>query len=338
MRAIARSKFRDCPPPAGSPRFARGTERSAWGCPAARGEPICTPAWFALRAGETESAPAWFPLLAGGTLRRGFSFIRAVGRIGTGAKPAHCALCTIFTLFLLFTLLLPAVAQETVPIPRVSVEVGAARTPQEVSTSLQILAILTLLSVAPSILLMMTAFTRIVIVLSFLKSALGTPNIPPTPVIIGLSLFLTFYVMAPTLDEINRTALQPYMRQQITFPQALERAEKPIRAFMLRQTYTEDLNLFIRLSKQPPPRTADDLPLTTLIPAFMLSELKTAFIIGFYIYIPFLVIDLIVASILLSMGMMMLPPVVVSLPAKLLVFTLANGWNVLAQALVQGFR
>ena len=255
-----------------------------------------------------------------------------------GAKPAHRALCTVFTLLLLFTPLLPAIAQETVPLPRVSVEVGTARTPQEVSTSLQILAILTLLSVAPSILLMMTAFTRIVIVLSFLKSALGTPNIPPTPVIIGLSLFLTFYVMAPTLDEINRTALQPYMRQQITFPQALERAEKPIRAFMLRQTYTEDLNLFIRLSKQPPPRTADDLPLTTLIPAFMLSELKTAFIIGFYIYIPFLVIDLIVASILLSMGMMMLPPVVVSMPAKLLVFTLANGWNVLAQALVQGFR
>jgi hypothetical protein len=245
MSAIARSKFTNCPPPLGSPRFARGTEHSAWGCPAARGEPICTPAWFALRAGETESAPAWFPLQAGGTLRRGFSFIRAVGRIGTGAKPAHCALCTIFTLFLLFTLLLPAVAQETVPIPRVSVEVGTARNPQEVSTSLQILAILTLLSVAPSILLMMTAFTRIVIVLSFLKSALGTPNIPPTPVIIGLSLFLTFYVMAPTLDEINRTALQPYMQQQITFPQALERAEKPIRAFMLRQTYTEDLNLFI---------------------------------------------------------------------------------------------
>jgi len=310
MRAIARSAFMNCPPPLGSPRFARGTE----------------------------SAPAWFPLLAGGTLRRGFSFIRALGRVGVGAKPAHRALCTVFTLLLLFTPLLPALAQETVPIPRVSVEVGTARNPQEVSTSLQILAILTLLSVAPSILLMMTAFTRIVIVLSFLKSALGTPNIPPTPVIIGLSLFLTFYVMAPTLDEINRTALQPYMQQQITFPQALERAEKPIRAFMLRQTYTEDLNLFIRLSKQPPPRTADDLPLTTLIPAFMLSELKTAFIIGFYIYIPFLVIDLIVASILLSMGMMMLPPVVVSMPAKLLVFTLANGWNVLAQALVQGFR
>lgn len=258
---------------------------------------------------------------------------------GQGSEGKLTHIRPLLTLLLFtFTLLLPAVAQETIPLPRVSVEVGTARNPQEVSTSLQILAILTLLSVAPSILLMMTAFTRIVIVLSFLKSALGTPNIPPTPVIIGLSLFLTFYVMAPTLDEINRTALQPYMQQQITFPQALERAEKPIRAFMLRQTYTEDLNLFIRLSKQPPPRTADALPMTVLIPAFMLSELKTAFIIGFYIYIPFLVIDLIVASILLSMGMMMLPPVVVSMPAKLLVFTLANGWTVLAQALVQGFR
>jgi len=241
-------------------------------------------------------------------------------------------------ILLLFLLPCALLAQETIPLPRVSVEVGTARNPQEVSTSLQILALLTLLSVAPSILLMMTAFTRIVIVLSFLKSALGTPNIPPTPVIIGLSLFLTFYVMAPTLDDINRNALQPYMKQEITFTQAMARAEKPIRAFMLRQTYTEDLNLFIRLSKQPPPRSADELPLSTLIPAFMLSELKTAFIIGFYIYIPFLIIDLVVASILLSMGMMMLPPVVVSMPAKLLVFTLANGWGVLAQSLVQGFR
>ncbi|MER3402115.1 MAG: flagellar biosynthetic protein FliP [Armatimonadota bacterium] len=229
-------------------------------------------------------------------------------------------------------------AQDGIPIPRVSVEVGNTRNPQEVSTSLQILALLTLLSVAPSILLMMTAFTRIVIVLSFLKSALGLPNIPPPPMMIGLSLFLTFYVMAPTLDEIHTTAYRPYMRQQISFEEALHRAQKPIRAFMLRQTYTADLNLLLRLRQLPPPRAPDELPMSVLIPAFMLSELKTAFLIGFYIYIPFLVIDLVVASILLSMGMMMLPPVVVSTPAKLLVFTLANGWSVLAQALVQGFR
>ncbi len=241
----------------------------------------------------------------------------------------------LFALLMAPTLLM---AQESVPAPRITIGIDTARNPQEVSTSLQILALLTLLSIAPSILLMMTAFTRIVIVLSFLKSALGTPNIPPTPVLIGLSLFLTFYVMAPTLDQINRDALQPYLRKQITFEQALTRAEQPIRAFMLRQTYTDDLNLFLRMRNQPAPRTPDEVPLTVLIPAFILSELKTAFLIGFYIYIPFLVIDLVVASILLSMGMMMLPPVVVSLPAKLLVFTLANGWSVLAQALVQGFR
>ncbi len=239
---------------------------------------------------------------------------------------------------LLMGLILPLMAQEAVPIPRVSIEVGTARNPQEVSTTLQILALLTLLSVAPSILLMMTAFTRIVIVLSFLKSALGTPTIPPTPVIIGLSLFLTFYVMSPTLDRIHNEAFKPYMEQRIGFEEAVKRAEKPLRDFMLRQTYTSDLNLFLRLRQQPIPRTPDEVPMSVLIPAFMLSELKTAFIIGFYIYIPFLIIDLVVASILLSMGMMMLPPVVVSTPAKLLVFTLANGWNVLAQALVQGFR
>jgi flagellar biosynthetic protein FliP len=243
-------------------------------------------------------------------------------------------------LWLTLCLLMPlaVLAQESLPVPRITVGVDSARNPQEVSTSLQILALLTLLSVAPSLLLMMTAFTRIVIVLSFLKSALGTPNIPPTPVLVGLSLFLTFYVMAPTLDRMNRDALQPYMKKQISFEQALERAEKPIREFMLRQTYTDDLNLFLRMRRQPPPRTPDEVPLTVLIPAFILSELKTAFLIGFYIYIPFLVIDLVVASILLTMGMMMLPPVVVSLPAKLLVFTLANGWGVLTQALVQGFR
>jgi len=231
-----------------------------------------------------------------------------------------------------------SLAQESLPVPRITVGVDTARNPQEVSTSLQILALLTLLSVAPSILLMMTAFTRIIIVLSFLKSALGTPNIPPTPVLVGLSLFLTFYVMAPTLEQMNREALQPYMKKQIRFEQALARAEKPIRQFMLRQTYTDDLNLFLRMRRQPVPRTPDEVPMTVLIPAFILSELKTAFIIGFYIYIPFLVIDLVVASILLSMGMMMLPPVVVSMPAKLLVFTLANGWSVLTQSLVQGFR
>lgn len=243
----------------------------------------------------------------------------------------------LLVLFVLMTGWASAQGTE-IPIPRLNIGVDAARNPQEVSTSLQIIALLTIMTLAPSILLMMTAFTRIVIVLSFLRTALGTPTIPPTPVLIGLSLFLTFYVMAPTLDEVNRTALQPYMKNQISFEAALSRAEKPVRAFMLRQTYTSDLNLFLRLRNQTPPRSPEEVPMLTLIPAFVISELKTAFTIGFYIFIPFLIIDLIVASTLLSMGMMMLPPVVVSTPAKLLIFTLANGWGVLANALITGFR
>ncbi|NUL82489.1 MAG: flagellar type III secretion system pore protein FliP [Armatimonadetes bacterium] len=231
-----------------------------------------------------------------------------------------------------------ATALAQTPIPRVSIGVDSAQNPQDVALTLQIVAFMTLLSLAPSLLMMMTGFTRIVIVLSFLRTAIGSPTTPPNPVLIGLSLFLTFYVMAPTLDDVNKNALQPYMNKEITFQVALERAQAPVRDFMLRQTYTQDLNLFISMQGKPPPEKPEDLSLLTLIPAFIVSELKTAFLIGFYIYIPFLIIDLVVASVLLGMGMMMLPPMVVSLPAKLLVFTLANGWSTLAQALVSGFR
>ncbi|MEO0250089.1 MAG: flagellar type III secretion system pore protein FliP, partial [candidate division WOR-3 bacterium] len=183
--------------------------------------------------------------------------------------------------------------QGTTPLPRITVGVEAARTPQEVALTLQILALLTLLSLAPSLLVMMTGFTRIVIVLSFFRSALGSPNIPPNPIIVGLSLFLTFYVMAPTLNQIQQEALQPYLKKQISFEEAIARAQKPIRTFMIRQTYTQDLNLFLNLRRQPPPKSPEEVPLLTLIPAFIISELKTAFLIGFYIYIPFLVIDLV---------------------------------------------
>lgn len=231
-----------------------------------------------------------------------------------------------------------ATALAQTPIPRVSIGVDSAQNPQDVALTLQIVAFMTLLSLAPSLLMMMTGFTRIVIVLSFLRTAIGSPTTPPNPVLIGLSLFLTFYVMAPTLDDVNKNALQPYMNKEIAFQVALERAQAPVRDFMLRQTYTQDLNLFISMQGKPPPEKPEDLSLLTLIPAFIVSELKTAFLIGFYIYIPFLIIDLVVASVLLGMGMMMLPPMVVSLPAKLLVFTLANGWSTLAQALVSGFR
>jgi flagellar biosynthetic protein FliP len=190
---------------------------------------------------------------------------------------------------------------------------------------------------APAILILTTAFSRIVIIFSFLRSALGTPTIPPNQVVIGLSLFLTFFVMGPTYKEINEKAVQPYMKKQIGWEQAVDRAQKPLRHFMLKNTYDTDLKLFLNLRKEKVDKP-DDVAFTTLVPAFIISELKTAFVIGFYIFVPFLIIDLIVASALMSMGMMMMPPVVVSLPAKLLVFVLANGWGTLVAAILTGYR
>lgn len=230
-----------------------------------------------------------------------------------------------------------AVAGPSLPIPRISLGVDSAQDPKQVSTSLQILALLTVLSVAPAIFILTTAFTRIVIILGFVRSALGTMNIPPTQVIVGLSLFLTFYVMGPTWNEMHRTGLKPYMEGKIDFDVALDRVQKPLKDFMLKNTYERDLKVFMDLRKEKP-RSRDEVNILSLIPAFIVSELKTAFIIGFYIFVPFIVIDLVVASALMSMGMMMLPPVVVSLPAKLLVFVLADGWSVLVQAILSGFR
>lgn len=204
------------------------------------------------------------------------------------------------------------------------------------STTLQILALLTVLSIAPSILILTTAFTRIVIIFSFVRQALGTMTIPPNQVVIGLSLFLTFYVMGPTWNSVYGTAFKPYLDKKITFEQAMERAQTPVRSFMLKNTYKKDLKLFLDL-RQEQPKDADEVSLLALIPAFIISELKTAFIIGFYVFIPFLVIDLVVAGSLMSMGMMMLPPTVVSLPAKILIFVLADGWSVLVSAIMSGY-
>jgi flagellar biosynthetic protein FliP len=230
-------------------------------------------------------------------------------------------------------------AQSTgIVVPKLELGVGASKNPKDVAVTLQILFMMTILTLAPSLLIMMTAFTRLIIVFSILRSALGTPQIPPNQVLVGLALFLTFFIMQPVFSKINDDALQPYFASKITMPQALDRAEKPLRGFMMRQTYKSDLSFFINISKAPPPRTADDVGLMTLIPAFLTSELKTAFIIGFYIYLPFLVIDMVVGSTLMSMGMMMLPPMVVSLPAKLLLFVLADGWTLLIGSLVRGFR
>lgn len=237
-------------------------------------------------------------------------------------------------------LLLLAIASmampQQIPIPKVNIGIDPAKGPQEVSSTLQILAMLTILSIAPAILMLTTAFTRIVIILGFVRTGLGTQNIPPNQVIVGLSLFLTFYVMAPTYKQINDDALQPYMKKQITMEQAIERAQVSMRSFMLKNTYKKDLSLFVSLRGEKP-KTRDDISMLSLIPAFIISELKTAFIVGFYIFVPFLIIDLVVASALMSMGMMMLPPTTVSLPAKVLVFVLADGWSMIVQAIMSGY-
>jgi flagellar biosynthetic protein FliP len=239
----------------------------------------------------------------------------------------------------LFWLFLPGIlfAQEAIPIPKINIGVDAAKTPQEVSMSLQILALLTVLSLAPTLLILTTAFTRIVIILSFIRTAIGTANIPPNQVIVGLSLFLTFYVMGPTYNQLNEKALKPYLKKEIPLEQAYRNAESPIKNFMMKNTYEKDLSFFLNLRHEKP-RTKDEVSILSLIPAFILSELKTAFVVGFYIFVPFLIIDLVVASVLMSVGMMMLPPTVVSLPAKLLVFTLADGWTLLVSSIMAGFR
>ena len=209
---------------------------------------------------------------------------------------------------------------------------------QDPGSTLTILALFTLITLGPSILIMMTGFTRILIVLGFLRQAMGTAQTPPNQLLVGFALFLTLFVMRPTFDQVNRVAVQPYVAKKIDAKTAVQRAEVPLRGFMLKQTGRKELAMFVRLSRQPAPRTPADLELTTLIPAFMVSEVRTAFQIGFLIYIPFLIIDMVVASTLMSMGMMMLPPAMISLPFKLLLFVLVDGWSLLAQNLVAGFH
>ena len=222
-------------------------------------------------------------------------------------------------------------------LPTITFGVEDANTPQQVSTALQVLFVLTILSVAPAVLLMTTCFTRIVIVLGFVRQAMGTQNMPPTQVILGLSLFLSFFVMSPTLNTINEQALQPYMNEQIDQATALQKAVAPMREFMFSQVREDELTLLTEITMKAEPTDRQDVPTMTLIPAFMLSELKRAFQMGFMIYIPFLVIDMIVASILMSMGMMMLPPVIISMPFKLLLFVLVDGWSLVVGSLIQSF-
>lgn len=206
------------------------------------------------------------------------------------------------------------------------------------SASLQLVGLLTILAIAPSILLMVTGFTRIVIVLSFTRNALGLQQMPPNQVLVALALFLTFFIMAPVFTQIKADAIDPYVAQEIDFEEAVTEAEKPIREFMLMQTYKDDLNMFIEFSGETDAQQIEEVPITTIIPAFITSELKRGFMIGFFIYIPFIVIDMVVSSTLMAMGMMMLPPIVISLPFKVLLFILVDGWTLTMQTLLATFN
>ena len=233
---------------------------------------------------------------------------------------------------------IPGPTAPTIPIPRINIGVSPATKPSDVALSLQILLLLTIVSLAPTLLVLMTSFTRIVVVLSFVRTALGTQQVPPTQVLVGLALLLTFFVMNPVITDINKNALQPYLAQKISQSVALDRAQVPLRAFMFKETREKDIALFYSLSKEPRPAKQADVPTYLLVPAFVISELKTAFQIGFAIYIPFIVIDMVVASVLLSMGMMMIPPVIISLPFKILIFLLVDGWNLTIAAIFASYQ
>lgn len=224
----------------------------------------------------------------------------------------------------------------TLPVIKIGVE--PVKTPEQFSTVIQVLILLTVLSVAPALLLMLTSFTRLVVVFSILRHALGTQQTPPNQVLISLALFLTFFIMAPTFKKIYEEAFVPYINKEIGEKEFLERAQKPLKEFMLKNTREKDLALFIKLRGEERPKTSEDVSFFTLVPAFMISELKTAFQIGFLLYIPFLIIDMVVSSVLISMGIIMLPPMMISLPLKLLLFVLVDGWNLLVVSLVKSFH
>jgi len=228
-----------------------------------------------------------------------------------------------------------------IPIPNLNFNINEAKTPRETSLSLMILFLVTILSLAPAIVMSMTSFTKIVIVMDFVRRALAIQNLPPNQVLIGLALFMTFFIMAPTLKKINDTAFTPYTDGKIDTNEFFEKSMLPIREFMIRQIGkegTKDVALFLKLGKVTNVQSYEDVPSYVLIPAFMLSEMKKAFIIGIYLFVPFVIIDIVVASVLLSMGLMMLPPVMISLPFKLILFVLVDGWNLLVYELVRSYK
>ncbi len=227
--------------------------------------------------------------------------------------------------------------QNPIPFPAVTFGIDEAQNPQDVALSLQILFIFTVLALAPSIIMVMTSFTRIVIVFHFLRTALGTAQMPPNQILTGMALLLTFYIMTPVFNEINTNSFGPYMREDITFREAVAQAKAPVREFLISNTQKKDLILFLELSKTPKPRTVDEIPDMVVVAAFVLSEIQVAFQIGFLLFLPFLIIDFVVSSVLLGMGMMMLPPVMISVPFKILLFILVDGWALLITSLVKSY-
>ncbi|MFQ3543319.1 flagellar type III secretion system pore protein FliP [Halobacillus rhizosphaerae] len=217
------------------------------------------------------------------------------------------------------------------------IDMFSSSDPENVANSVKLLLLLTVLSLAPSILILMTCFTRIIIVLSFVRTSLATQQMPPNQVLVGIALFLTFFIMAPTFQQVNEQALTPLFNEEITLDEAYQKASDPMKDFMAKHTRQKDLALFMNYSQMERPEQVEDIPLTTLVPAYTISELKTAFQMGFMIFIPFLVIDMAVASVLMSMGMMMLPPVMISLPFKILLFVLVDGWYLITKSLLEGF-
>ena len=242
---------------------------------------------------------------------------------------------SIFILILVL-FLLPEKAM-TQDLPSLSLNMGSTMGTEQVSIVLQILILLTVLTMAPAILLMTTSFVRIVVVLSFLRQAMGTQQMPPNQIIIGLAMFLTFFIMTPVFTQINEVAVQPYLQEKIGEKKALDLAVNPLRDFMFSQVREDDLKLMIEIAGGKLPENKEEISTLTLIPAFMLSELRRSFQIGFMIFIPFLIIDMITASVLMTMGMLMLPPIIVSLPFKILLFVLVDGWNLIVGSLIQGF-
>ncbi|MCF6093824.1 flagellar type III secretion system pore protein FliP [Microaerobacter geothermalis] len=243
----------------------------------------------------------------------------------------------VFVLFLLFQPEVSAQSHDNLLIPGIDINVGTTDDPADVSLTVRLLLLLTVLSIAPAILVLMTSFTRIIVVLSFVRTALATQQMPPNQVLIGLALFLTFFIMAPTFAQVNEEALQPYINGELTQQEAFVAATMPFKEFMAKYTREKDLALFLEYQKLPKPDSIEEIPLTALVPAYAISELKTAFQIGFMIFIPFLVIDMVVSSTLMAMGMLMLPPVMISLPFKILLFVLVDGWYLVVKSLLLSY-